>query len=318
MLNSEELKNDTLFKEIIYITILNIKNEYRKYYDLSNREKSLQYFQKYYYLMNELFLSFNSYLIQKYIEKNKKFPSKKDTNWKDIYNNRNDINSVEYLLSFLFKKDNPSIDEIHTINLLKIYFSIYDNLFRHQICHGCINLFGEIHNLETKIIIPHTQINSNNDIFKQIKNFYSGHEKSLYDSRIEIKKNVTSPNILHFIEFGYPTNDYLIQELGLQIELDDYNINVLRVKEILNSQKYTETDILISSIKNISQLSQVEKLTLLEKINKITFQDDFDIIQLKLLCYDLVDNNKKAKSTSLNNLLKDILLVVIELNSHNN
>lgn len=276
------LKNqkDIFFQNTLYITILNLQNEESKYYNLVQENELLQYLQKYYYLINELFLSFNSYLIKKYIEKNQNNNTEQDAAWKKIYKNQNSINKVEYLLSYLIEQKEPSLEDIDTINRLKIYFNIYENLFRNQISHGWIDILYETKEIKTSITIPTSQIKDKKKIQETIKVIAFNEEKNLYDARIDMKINLKTSKTIKNLDFILceTIGKKEIKEMGVPIKIDDSEINRLRIREILKNE-------------NLNQESQ-------EKIKYLSKQM----------------NKENLMYVSLNNLITNIFIAVLQIN----
>lgn len=316
IMQNKDIKNEGIFKDTIYITILNIKDECKKTYNLSNSIQKKKYFQKYFYLMNELFLSFNAYLVQKYIQQNQKKVLESD--WESIFIKKNNKNKVTYLINFFIKKENLSFDDIATINLITLIFNFYENLFRNQISHGWINVFSQLNDLKIKIKIPENLINNSEDhkdIMKLIESSYNGKTASLMHIREAMKQEHNNKIKLNFITYSDRTNKKIIKELGVDFYVEDSSINYLIIEYLLNKLNYTHKETIIDSIKNINSLNIDQKMNLLELINEKQESDNIELLQLKLYCYEEFNKItcKKTKSLSLNYLLNDIILAVLRI-----
>lgn len=272
--------------ESIYLSLVNIDKQKSIIYNIKDSLDLKCYFSKYLYNINELLLSFNAVLLKKYIRKNKQ---SNNESWESIFNKGNKKNKITYLLSELFYHDNSDdyyLDLFHR-------FYLYENLFRHQLSHGWIdifsNIFHENFNLEIKIL-PIDYDKSNN-----VKNFvFYGDTMSLDLTRESLKKD-----------------SYLIKQ-------NDDRVFIFE-------------DIRLSSLKNMSINSEVPLIHELVKVIAIDYSyikqkvdklDESDLATNNTSLIDFLDksyneslerNHMEEVVFSLNKLIEDIYLVLLRL-----
>lgn len=204
----ENKKND-LFFDSIGIAILNIEKQKNIKYNLSDAIEKKQYFQKYLYTINEIYLSFNSFLVKKYIRANRCAENPIDSDWEKIYQKTRGKNNIDYLLSFFFKKDNENhflLEYIHK-------FYVYENLFRNQICHGWMDAFYDLFNSEIEL--------------SMILNYYT----TKPEDRPVIVKTPLSPN-LNQIRDEAKKNENIF----LLNSIEDYKIKIKKYRPIYSEE----------------------------------------------------------------------------------
>lgn len=253
------------FMDNIYPTLINIKNE-EKSYNLNNRDEGLCFFHKYHYSINNILHSFNAYLLDVFLYINKDKPKE---NWIKIYEKQNGINTIVNLFAYIL-----STKELHSSTNYKILSElyVYENLYRHQISHGWINIFKNINfdMMRQKLVVSTSQLPIKNNIEINRDILKSMNTQNFDDLRRLSKKFNT--NTLMFDKFIPFENqfDKAIYEPTVQV-----NIGNNELKEM----------ILEETIKNGNQLQ-----ILIKEILK--------------------DDDVSTMSFSLNNLLRTIMKVV--------
>lgn len=171
---------DNNYNTTILPILRNIKKQSVIHYNLAIKEERQQYFIEYMNRINNLLLAFNSYLAKDYWKKNSE-NIKIDTknNYIQMLEPGNPLNKIEYLLSFYLEDKK---DYEHYFNK----FYIWENLFRHQLCHGWFNFFILLHMLQKD-----TQIKF---IDKQYVNSIKEEIEKINKNLEEIKKEYNSLN----------------------------------------------------------------------------------------------------------------------------
>ncbi len=168
-------------------------------------------------------------------------------------------------------QENELLQYLQNINRLKIYFNIYENLFRNQISHGWIDILYETKEIKTSITIPTSQINDKKQIQETIKVISFNEEKNLYDARIDMKTNLKTLKIIEKLDFIIceTIGKKEIKEMGVPIKIDDSEINRLRIREILDNKDLLNQES-EEKIKYLSKQMNKENLMCLSLNNLIT------------------------------------------------
>lgn len=162
-------------------------------------------------------------------------------------------------------------------------FYIYENFFRHQLSHGWLNIFNDLSVIEFKFKSPLQKILNNHDIDSFFSNSYKGELNKLLSIREKMKKDSNENIEINLIEYSFIKTT--IREPGINLILEDTDINNLIIEEL----------------KNKPNRSKVEDLKMQFLINEEEIK--------------LHGNLFKTKSFSLNYLLNDILMSILNIKS---
>ena len=283
------LQSNYHFMDTVYICMQNIKKQNVLFYNLNNPMERKQYIQKYFYTINEVFLSFNDFLLKSYIYRHEFSTHKyKDSDWKDIFDvqNRKGKNNIVSLLNFFFQNDISNFYFLETIHK----FYIYENVFRNHISHGWINSlysfldlsleitsFCDFPNKKTKEKPKIVQIGNKdlNDIRKENK------EGSLFS----FTEDMTEKQLKKYCPLGSDDNKFYIEEFMLEYLLINDEIDDMHLKELT---KFME---------------------------KNPNHQDFLVSKFLFNCLteNKVKNQKYSLNFSLNNLMEDIMHCISRL-----
>lgn len=233
---SEFLKKDSDL-DTFYFSLLNIDKQKIVKFNINEPLELKSYFSKYLYTINELLFSFNAVLLKKYIIK-KSNEQLSDESWETIFDKGNKKNKITYLLSELFFNDN---DNHYYLDLIHRFF-LYENLLRHQLSHGWIDIFPHIFDEKCKLNIKIAPIYLDKNY--NVKEFlFNSDLLSLDMIRQKLKKDYyfnsissdkkfifkeVEPSIVKAID---KNNDIFILELVKPIFIDYTHVNEVRIKE---------------------------------------------------------------------------------------
>lgn len=240
------------FLENIFPTLINLKNEERNF--CLDREEFPCFINKYYYSINNLLLSLNSYLLDNYLELNRYSP---EDDFMKIYKKNNKVNSITNLFFYHIKKQTKNIYPECYLILCELF--IYENLYRHQISHGWIRVFKNINfnSMDIQIInndfldlLVNNPDENNNQLFNL--------KKEDFDKLREVLKEAKY-NTLFFDNF---------------ISSDEYEI--IREPVFQTKIKKPKTNNVLS--KNINKYN----------LNTLHYRDNFDVLNITFSLNNLI------------------------------
>lgn len=281
--------------EPFYLSLLNIDKQKIIKFNIKDNLELKTYFSKYLYTINELLFSFNAVLLKKYIAK-KSNEKLKDNSWEVIFDKGNKKNKITYLLSELFLNDNDNhyyLDLIHR-------FYVYENLFRHQLSHGWIDIFPHIFDIKCKLNIKIEPIfldkgNNVKDFFFDMDNL------SLDKIRQKLKKD-------YYFASSNSDKIFVFEEVEPRIvaALDEKNnifINEL-IKSIFIDYTYMH-EIRIKEIESFISSGEKEK-------SESEFGSEFDFWHIYYK-EKAQEHNIEEINFSLNKLIEDIYCIILRI-----
>lgn len=299
----EFFKEDPSF-ENLWNTIQSIKKQSKLYYDLDNEDD--EYFQKYINTIFEVIISFNSYLLKKYIKKNKE--KKIDLNWEKIYNRKSSQNNFLYLIKQHIKYFDDYLFIIHSLYL-------WENLFRHQLAHGWIDVFKAIlskndlsifidenflhENFENSHLLTNTLETTINELRKYLKKESTNMS---FDKNL-IKRNINNVSGVEELTFSINIKnpDFFLRDIEKDILLQHSSLNQL--DELNKSIVDMEKKILECKQPNENLQQNNEIIITKDRINK-------NINKLLKIKTSFTENPKGKMRLSLNSLLVDIWSII--------
>ena len=285
-----------IFRDNIYYSLLNIKFNNQEY-DLDTEMGQKLYFNRYFYDINTLLLSLNSYLLNIFIKTN---PSE------NIYEKQDRKNTITFLFYKLLN-ENLLVNKSVILELI-IRLYIYENFFRNQISHGWIKIFSNINSDEFKNLvviksIDNIILNESRDILDEmnialtesmtIENFAILNIKK---SRTKVTNSINNNNTNKVKE--YSTLDYLRELLKQKNEGTIHLSKYSKSKKSFTYEPILSLWIDCKSIKQIDFVNETEYYYGIDEANKIKNNKNF-----YGECHNLID-------FSLNNLIETILEIV--------
>lgn len=183
----------------LYLTLTNIEKYSIVSFNIKDQLEVRRYFSKYLYNINEVLLSFNFILLKKYIIKKS---TEECSKLEFLVNKGNKQNKITYLLSQLFSNNNTDLYYLELIHR----FYLYENLFRHQLCHGWINVFPYIFDTKNTLNLKISNIYFDQKDLADDYDF-SVNSLSLDQIRLNLKKD-------YYFEEVNPDQEFLFEEVS--------------------------------------------------------------------------------------------------------